>query len=316
MNLLKVSKFFSHFCYCLFFVGVRLLTHVLYRQSVNRRGGGSGPSGGGGSADDPMQGGPQKGGQWSGSGPWTDSSVNLEKMVGDFFYLCAVTQTKYDAFKLLGKQLIKIEERIWDGNIHKTYSDNFQNYTQTKMLMEYVHEKYNWQTDRIQRLQIVMDCILALTTTTIRLENWINYLKAFSGDERAMVSLNALDIKLKRDLEKEEITEANVVVPAAAVNSSADAVSTTQDPALISRLVDSSDEDKDGGGAAPRKRPLDGEGSTNIPDSPISRQRTDTDDTMFDAQALGGAKTMFPAYTGADYDVDYIATRLDRLRDW
>jgi hypothetical protein len=91
-----------------------------------------------------------------------------------------------------------------------------------------------------------------------------------------------------------------------------DPVPTLPGASLITRVTDSSDEDKDdnGGGGGLGKRPLAGDGGTDVPESPSAKQKTDGDDVMHEQEAR------FLPYAGTDYDVDYIVTRLDRLRDW
>ena len=84
----------------------------------------------------------------------------------------------------------------------------------------------------------------------------------------------------------------------------------------IPRDPSSSDEDDDDRNVG-QKRTIGAVGKNEeVAESPTAKPKIgdqgDLDSEMSDSNQ--GAR--FLPYTGIDYDVDYIATRLDRLRDW
>ena len=266
----------------------------LYRR------GGWGPSGGG---SGPMAGRPETGGQWDDVGPWTEhTSASVEKMMGRFKYLCA-TEKKYARFMKYELQLHEIATRIWDKDLKKQYKDMFQNFTQTKTLMQYVHDDNDFWAiqDKLQRITTLMDAILANITETAKWEDWLNYIQAFTHEQDKNPfwhKVMTYDYNLKEP-------QSNVaLVPYVAGQGDSNVPELSLEVPKEGEEEDEEDDEENEQDENDDVAKLGKRTSTtklNVPDP--TKPRID----MSEAN-LNGFHT--------DYDVDYIATRLDRLRDW
>ena len=218
-------------------------------------------------------------------------------------------------------QLHEIATRIWDKDLTKQYKDMFQNFTQTKTLMQYVHDDNDFYVlqDKLQRITTLMDAILANITGTAKWPDWLNYIQAFTHEQDKNSfwdKVMTYDYKLQETPSDSAVVpyvpgqgDSNVaVVPYVAGQGDSNVavvpyVAGQGDSLVVPEEGEEEDEEdeEDENGGVGRKRKGTTKQGDDVPDP--TKPRIDM-----------AAANLNSFHT--DYDVDYIATRLDRLRDW
>lgn len=274
---------------------------------------------------------PETGGQYSDVGPWINSSPNVAGMFPPFQKLC-VENKKYLPFFLLKDELTVIATRIWDPDPNKKYEDQFETYTQTKILKKYVQKRYQnvKSGDDLTLLTNLMDSMLENIDDVTSKDDWLCYVKAFrSIDQRDWDAYNHLieyEHKIPENYMKDEAV------------SSVDAQSGAANMSVEGAQAEASGEGAQAGGGSvsggnvqdavqgfPNQSTLDSSDDESEGDAE-ERERLNGVGQKDGTKGSGGTSRKDPRMqanlnilhtdAGLDYDVDYIAKRLERLRDW
>ena len=199
----------------------------------------------------------------------------------------------------------------------------FKEYKQSQLLLKSIVTRTSPYLPEAlpKRVCEIMDVILANLDEKMTLDVWKLYLNVIDKEDpdekQRLIAYNLDRQVVPQEAAQGDANAAGVLqIPEAGVN--------VPSASKIARTVDSSDElDEEGDRGDVTEDEQDENGNVgklgkrksqakldDVPSSP--KPRLGGDEVMHDQTT----KASFHGYAGTDYDVDYIATRLDRLRDW